>query len=47
MSVYIDLLLFTIPTKNWRYTKSCYLVVNSLEELHIFTAKIGEKICFI
>lgn len=41
MGVYVDQLLPCIPNKNWRYSKSCHLIADTLEELHDFAQQLG------
>lgn len=43
MSVYVDDLTPCIPNKNWRWTESCHLIADSLDELHEFANRIGMK----
>jgi hypothetical protein len=43
MSVYVDSLGFCVPNARWRYTESCHLVADSLEELHSFATRLGLK----
>ena len=39
MAVYVDPLIDTVPTKKWRYTQSCHLTADSLQELHTFAIR--------
>lgn len=41
MSVYVDTLLPCIQNKNWKYTHSCHLIADTLEELHDFAGQLG------
>ena len=41
MSVYVDPLHYTRPTKRWRYDKACHLMADTQEELHAFAARLG------
>ncbi len=43
MAVYVDPLMNCVPNKDWRWSKSCHLVADSLEELHKFAQRIGMK----
>ncbi len=43
MSVYVDDLMACIPNKNWRWSQSCHLIADSLDELHEFAKRIGMK----
>jgi hypothetical protein len=43
MAVYVDPLMGCVPTARWRFTKSCHLVADSLEELHEFAGQLGLK----
>lgn len=48
MPVYVDALLPTIRTPNWRHDHSCHLFtdVGPLDELHKFAATMGLKRCW-
>ena len=41
MSVYVDPLLPCLISRQWRWPKSCHLIADTLEELHIFAKQIG------
>lgn len=43
MAVYVDPLWERTPKKGWRWSKSCHLFADSLEELHAFAESIGMK----
>lgn len=43
MSVYVDDLMACIPNRNWRWTHSCHLFADGIEELHQFAKDIGLK----
>jgi hypothetical protein len=43
VAVYVDDLMACIPNKNWRWTESCHLIADSLDELHDFAKRIGVK----
>lgn len=43
MAVYVDDLMTCVPSKNWRWNKSCHLIADSVEELHGFAKRIGMK----
>jgi hypothetical protein len=43
MAVYVDDLMTCIPHSNWRWTESCHLIADSVEELHEFAKGIGMK----
>jgi hypothetical protein len=43
MAVYVDEIMACIPNKNWKWTKACHLVADTLDELHLFAAKLGLK----
>ena len=40
MSVYVDRLFPTIPTRRWPYKKACHLFADSREELMAFAEKM-------
>lgn len=41
--VYVDDLTPCIPNKNWRWSKSCHLIADSVNELHEFAKRIGMR----
>ena len=41
MAVYVDALFPCVKNMKWRYDKSCHLVADTVEELHVFAASIG------
>lgn len=41
MSVYVDPLIACLPNRRWRYTQSCHLFADTVEELHAFAARLG------
>lgn len=41
--VYVDDLIPCIPNRMWRWTKSCHLIADSLDELHAFAAGLGMR----
>ena len=43
MAVYVDYLMTCIPNRNWRWSESCHLIADSVEELHVFAASIGMR----
>lgn len=43
MPVYVDDLMTCIPNANWRWPKSCHLIADSVDELHVFAQRIGMK----
>jgi hypothetical protein len=43
MSVYVDHLHPTIPSRNWRYTQACHMFSDTEAELHSLAAKLGMK----
>lgn len=40
MSVYVDELFTTEPTRQWPYRQACHLTADSSEELHAFAARL-------
>jgi hypothetical protein len=45
MAVYVDWLSPCVPNARWRYSQSCHLMADSIEELHKFALeKLGLKI---
>lgn len=43
MAVYVDDLIACIPNANWRWSKSCHLIADTLDELHAFALSIGMR----
>lgn len=43
MPVYVDDLMTCIPNPNWRWSKSCHLIADTVDELHVFARRIGMK----
>lgn len=43
MSVYVDKIMPCVPNKNWKYTRGCHLVADTVAELHSFAAVLGLK----
>lgn len=43
MAVYVDDLMTCTPTANWRWSKSCHLIADDLDELHEFAKQIGMR----
>lgn len=43
MPVYVDDLMTCIPNANWRWSKSCHLIADTVDELHVFARRIGMK----
>lgn len=43
MPVYIDILRACVPNPQWRWTESCHLYADTLDELHAFAARLGMK----
>jgi len=41
MSVYVDSLTTCMINKNWKYTKSCHLFADTINELNAFADTIG------
>lgn len=41
--VYVDPLMNCIPNSNWRWTRSCHMFADNLEELHEFAQRIGMR----
>lgn len=41
MAVYIDPLAACIPNRHWRWTESCHMFADTVEELHVFARRIG------
>jgi hypothetical protein len=41
--VYVDDLMSCIPNANWRWSKSCHLIADSVDELHEFAKRIGMR----
>lgn len=41
MSVYIDPMMRCIPNGRWRWSLSCHLFSDNLDELHAFARRIG------
>lgn len=44
--VYVDRMRACMPNRNWRYKQSCHMYADTLEELHVFAAKMGMKRCW-
>ena len=43
MAVYVDDMMPCTPNANWRWSKSCHLIADSLDELHEFAKQIGMR----
>ena len=43
MAVYVDDLMTCIPNANWRWSKSCHLIADDIDELHGFAKRIGMR----
>lgn len=43
MSVYVDDLFRTLPTRQWPFKQACHLTADTEEELHEFAKSIGLK----
>ena len=43
MTVYVDELRRTAPTRRWPYKASCHLVADTTDELHEFALRLGMK----
>ena len=43
MSVYVDPIMPTLINKNWRYSRGCHLVADTVAELHSFAVCLGLK----
>jgi hypothetical protein len=43
MAVYVDPMMECVPNPNWRWTSSCHMIADSIEELMAFALKIGLK----
>lgn len=41
MAVYVDKLISTVPTPQWRFSFACHLVADTTMELHAFARRLG------
>ena len=41
--IYVDEMMVCLRNKNWPYSRSCHLVADSVEELHVFARRMGLK----
>lgn len=43
VAVYVDDITPCIPNANWRWSKSCHLIADTVDELHQFAKQIGMR----
>jgi hypothetical protein len=43
MSVYVDHLQPTIPSREWRYDQACHMFADTEAELHALAARLGMR----
>ena len=41
MAVYVDRMAACVPNQNWKWTESCHMFADTLEELHAMAKRVG------